>query len=324
MIKRLIYIFIILSIPINSWAICAGPPLNPITDIAWHGIFPIKIGGVPIGQIDLPDPGDPANAPICACPAPPPIFIRIGIPISYWEPSRFIETVKDPYCFPSLGFSVLPNAAVLSGGTSEGQAKNSPSTFAQAHYFIYAPFQLLGMMLDFICVEHTDFDLAYMTEVDPLWNDDLLSAMISPESLLFANPIAQLACMADAATSNLGLPIKYLFWCMGSWGSAYPLTGHKQSDSYTEANGAIAARMIYKLSRQLMIHDTALNLCFKTPTPIWIKNHYRLQAAKPIRGLQVFPVGRTGVLWSPGVNAPVTNGDNFLFMLFRKRACCAF
>lgn len=320
--KAIIFILILSSSDV--WAFCApGLPLNPVTDIAWHGIFPIKIGGVPIGGIELPDPGDPANSPVCACPFPPPIFVRIGIPISYWEPSRFIETVRDPFCFPSLGIAVMPPGAALSGTYAGEGNEQAVKTFAQAHYFIYPPFALLGMFVDWVCVEHSDFDVGYLTEVDPLWNDDLLSAMIQPEALLFANPITQIACMADSVTANAGMPLKWLFWCMGSWGSSYPMTGHIPSERKVQSNAAAAARLIYKLNRQGIMHDTAINLCMKTPTPIWVKSNYRLQMAKPINGLQIIPIGRSGILWEAAMNPPFM-GDNFLFMVFRKRACCAF
>jgi hypothetical protein len=42
-------------------------------------------------------------------------------------------------------------------------------------------------------------DIAYLSEVDPLWNDSTLSMLINPEAALFGNLIAQGACAADAA-----------------------------------------------------------------------------------------------------------------------------
>jgi conjugal transfer pilus assembly protein TraU len=34
-------------------------------------------------------------------------------------------------------------------------------------------------------------DLAYLTEVDPLWADDELAAILNPEAVLFANVVAK-------------------------------------------------------------------------------------------------------------------------------------
>lgn len=303
-------------------AVCKGTFLNPVTDIAWQGIFPIKIGGVPIGKTDLPEPSDPASAPICACPFPP--LIRIGIPISYWEPSRYVETCKDPYCFPSLGFSLSASSVRHAGSVSNHGNRQTPATFAQAHYFIYSPFVMLGMLVDWICVERTDFDVGYLTELDPLWHDDLMALMINPEALLFGNPIAQTSCIADSVSANAGMPLGALYWCMGSWGSAYPLTGHIADGKYIQANAGLGARLIYKLSRQGLIWDDAVNICTQIPTPIWIKSHYRMQIAKPIRGMQIIPIGRSATVWGAGKNPTTGIGDNFVFMIFRKRACCAF
>ena len=46
----------------------------------------------------------------------------------------------------------------------------------------------------FLCFEAASFDIAYITEIDPLWNDDTLTTLINPEVALFANPIAVAAC----------------------------------------------------------------------------------------------------------------------------------
>jgi len=130
--------------------------------------------------------------------------------------------------------------------------------------------------------------------------------------------------VADSVASNAGLPLSSLFWCMGSGGSAYPLTGHVNDDNYVQANNSIAARMIYKLGREGLLWDTATNLCAKVPSPIWVKSHYRLQITKPVRGFQCIPIGRSSLIWGIAKNPPTMKGDNFLWMIFRKRACCAF
>lgn len=333
----------------HAGAICKGSFLNPITDVCWQCIFPIKIGGVMIGKSPgaIAEPPDPANKPICVCPAPPPIFYRYGISLSFWEPARFIETVKDPFCFPSLGFG-LQNSSSNTGGSNQGNGNSSgsgtnlkglggshhengnnedTSVFSQAHYFIFPVWSMLELLTDFVCVEGGGLDVAYMTEVDPLWNDDYMALFVNPEALLFANPIAQFACVADAVSAQTGLPQLPLFWCMGSWGSAYPLSGHIRDEYVVQANAGIAARLIYKLARQGLLWDYGINLCGPVPTPIWVKWNYRLQIAKPTRGMSCIPIGRTGLLWSYLKNPPIGSGgtsDNFLFIIFRKRACCAF
>jgi conjugal transfer pilus assembly protein TraU len=75
-----------------------------------------------------------------------------------------------------------------------------------------------------------DMDIAYLSEVDPMWNDSTLSMIINPEAALFGNLIAQAACAADAAASSAGLPLSPLFWCAGAQGSMYPFTGYTSGE----------------------------------------------------------------------------------------------
>lgn len=327
----IIVLIVLFSLSGNSDAVCKGQFLNPVTDICWQCIFPIKIAGFTVIGGAVEDAPDAASSPVCVCPAPPPVFFRMGVPVSFWEPARFIETVKDPYCFPSLGFGLdNPNKGFLGGGNTAqgGGGKADTESFQQAHYFVFPVWSMMELLVDFVCVERSGFDVAYITEIDPLWNNDLLAFFINPEALLFANPAAQIACTADSVASNAGIPLSPLFWCMGSWGSSYPLSGHIDNENYVEANAGIAARMIYKLSRELLICDTGVNICGCVPTPIWVKQNYRLQIAKPVRDSLCQPVGRSSLVWGYAKNPPFSGSgnasDNFLWMLFRKRTCCAF
>src|SRR3546814_17708739 len=66
--------------------------------------------------------------------------------------------------------------------------------------------------------------------ISPTWTDDSLSFYSPPESKLFANPIAIAACAADAMASTVHKPIQLLFWCAGTWGHSYPLSGNVVDD----------------------------------------------------------------------------------------------
>ena len=85
---------------------------------------------------------------------------------------------------------------------------SASSSFYQAHFYLNPVLYWLEVLLDFPCLENGAFDLAYLTEVDPLWNDDELTLILNPEAVLFANPLALAACAADcvAATLGFGLP----------------------------------------------------------------------------------------------------------------------
>jgi len=316
---RLAILFLLLVVPTKAGA----RVLNPVTDICWDCIFPIKIGGVTVVSSDLPDGPDLANIPICTCPIPIPPFIRVGIPISFWEPARLIETVNAPYHFPSMGVTMPIPSGKRGSHPDRSVDDTDSSTFAQAHYFIFPVWSMLELLTDFICLESSGFDLGYITEVDPLWNNDILSAIISPEVALFANPVAQLSCIPDSVSSNVGISLSPLFWCMGSWGSAYPMTGRVNAGNYLDGNGGAAAKLLYGMGRRLLLCDTGINLCSCVPTPIWMKHNYRFQLAMPVRSARAFPIGQSSLRWGLGKNPPYL-GDNFVWAIFRKRACCAF
>ena len=97
--------------------------------------------------------------------------------------------------------------------------------FYHVHWYIYPVLYWLELLTDFACLEMASVDVAYLTEFDPFWNDDAKSAILNPEAILFGNPIAQGACVADCLTSSCGLASDALFWCSGCQGSLYPFTG---------------------------------------------------------------------------------------------------
>ena len=317
----------IASLPFSALAdeFCKGTPLNPVTDVCWQCIFPVKIGGrisTGGGSPDLPDSNE---NPFCACGSAG--AITVGVRVSFWEPARMIETVKDAYCFPGLGTGLSnPVPGTLNGTQGTEESSGANSIFQQAHYYVFPVWSLMELFADFPCLEESGFDLAYMTEVDPMWNSDTLSFLINPEALLFGNPAAQLACVADSVSASAGYPLDPLFWCMGSWGSSYPMTGTTSMVNPTAANAGIAARMIFKLGRELLLFDPSVTVCGATPTPIWVKSHYRFQIARPVRGNECIPIGRSDLLWGGSKNPPGGTGsnspDNFLWMIFRRTSCC--
>jgi conjugal transfer pilus assembly protein TraU len=213
----------------------------------------------------------------------------------------------------------------LSGGANEQRGGYDVVRYSktQAHHFIFPVWAILELLADFICIEHSGFDVGYLSEVDPLWQSDILAVITQPESLLFANPIAQLACVADSISTNAGYSMSPLYWCVGSGGSAYPMTGNVNNQDFLQANETASARLQYKLARELLVCDTAVHLCTCVPTPIWIKHNYRTHIAKPVRDAWCHPFGRSDLVWGALKNPPMA-GDNFVWMMFRRRACCAF
>lgn len=308
----------LLWLPVSSvQAECKGDPINPFTDIGWSCIFPMTIAGVSVASGNGEENPSSYDNPVCTCAVSK--VTTIGLKTSFWEPKRIIDTAADAFCMVPLGASLkAANSGTLGG--SWGRNSSGGKAFAQAHYYIFPAWHILNMFYDIPCLEDEGFDVAMMTEVMPQWNNEILSLLIQPESILFANPVAAIACSADAAATVVGMPIGSMYWCMGSWGSAYPLAGSITSTDFMEANAGIAARAIYLAGRLGMLWTSSDDGCYTAPNPIWRKDHYKLQVARPVRSPTCIPIGRTGMLWDAGKHD--LRKDNFMWIMFEKKDCC--
>lgn len=320
--KLFLSICFLAAIPLpggNAHAAKCGPDfVNPISDIAWQCIFPIRVGGLVQMNAGAPEDPDTISNPVCVCGTG--TAKMIGISMSFWEPSRFIDTVSDPYCFLAIGSKLAnPTPGQLGGGYIQNDYERK--AFQQMHYYIFPAWAVLDMFQDMPCIDNRSFDIAMITEVLPSWNNEIVGMILTPEAVLFGNPAAQLACAADASAALIGMPINELFWCQGSWPSVYPLSGSITSTDYVEANAGIAGRGIFLMSRLGSTLDPGVSVCGSIPTPIWRKRNYRLQLAKPVRDYSCHPIGRSGLIWSQMKNPPMA-GDNFGWMMFRKVKCC--
>ena len=310
---------------------CMGSSFSPWNDICWNCIYPIKLATVEIKE----DPynygqRDEHNQAFCYCTYDFFPYYRSGTTFSYWEPLRYIETVKTPYCFPGMGSQMDrgTNGTLQGGVTPKAGKSMAAETFAQAHDWQFNTWEIMGMMLDSLCKTSGSFDLKYLTETDSQWNDDEVDTIVDSEKLLFANPVAQLSCAIDAVAATATFPLDVMFWCEGAWGSTYPVTGHIYNAEYTVANAALAGRLLFKLSRTFQLWDGAVNLCHYTPTIIWYKSHFKFQPVRPVADTsKCFPIGKPGFLWSynkniPGKTVSGNANDNFVWMIFSKKECC--
>ncbi len=331
----LIVLFLILAFSSWSFAICKGKFFNPVTDIAWLNLFPIYVGGIKIYDSDIPDSGKDLP-PICVCRTDG--GFRIGVTMSFWEPFGFLEAVFDQGCFPSLGIN-LNGIANAIGGKREGgiQARDTgkadnPAYFAQTHWIRFPLLGVLNILTDVSCVdEHFDFDspwdmaeILHITEVDPAWQDDAIALFLSPEALLFANPLLNMACMADAAKAAFGLPIDTLFWCMGSWDFAYPFSGTNSLDSIAVGAATAVSRFLYRLHRLAVMRDAADDPCHDVIKQIWTKSHYRLQPMRPsVMSGGSIRIGQPASTWTHRISTVRMKGQgNWSFVLWRKVTCC--
>ncbi len=310
-------------LPAPAQAACTDNDfIDPINDIVWDCIFPISIMGIPLDFGEHP-PDNATTDFLCQCPGKGVFGIGLGFMVGFWEPARMVDTTSDPWCFPSLGMEIDGGSAGFGyngGGTLKRGKANL--AFQHYHYYIMPVWALLDLFTDIPCItDEPSFDLAMVSEVRPDWHDDLTAAQLYPETALMGNPATVLACVADAVAATVQRPIDALYWCMGAWGTTYPMTGNITAKDYVAANAGIAGKAMFVQARTGLLPDRAVNYCSSTPMPIWVKSHWRIQQTDPVVDKSCHVIGHPGILWTQRKN-PVGKQDNFSWLLFRKVRCC--
>ncbi len=88
----------------------------------------------------------------------------------------------------------------------------------------------------------------------------------------------------------------------------------------------LVQRMAAKLHRQFIARDTSSSqaMCMSLPQPILRKGQYKTQMLYPTPFTSnAHPFGRVTQPWSAGREYPV-RGEDAAYLIWRKRACCAF
>lgn len=307
---------------------CTGSFVNPMTDVCWGCLFPLSVGSIKIWGSNRADTANPA-LPLCACGSPIP---RIGVALGFWEPVRLIDVTTKPFCFPNLGGIKLdPGFNVGNGYVSQGSqigGRGQNTAKYHVHYYVYPLLYWLEILTDFLCFEKSSVDIAYVTELDPTWQDDALTTILNPEAALFTSVPAQAACAADCVAATTHLPLDKLFWCSGCNGPMYPMNGNIGANVGMEQSSRLAAEhMLYKMHREGLAWGTmgSKGLCAKYLMPILKKQQYRLQMVNPapmVSGREACsPIGASTILPHSGRVYPVT-GEDVGFLVWRKRNCC--
>jgi conjugal transfer pilus assembly protein TraU len=319
------------SYRVNAKAVCAGRFVNPITDVCWKCLFPLAIAGRTVADPDKDNatPSEPKTF-FCQCGDPIP---RIGIPIGFWEPFRMADVTLKPFCMVSLGGTDLKLPIRASEGTAglkEDGRRGAKTAFYHAHWYVYPVLYWMNLVVNLACMTPESFDIAYMTELDPLWQDDELAIWLNPEVALFANPLAQMACSVDCAKASVSTPINALFWCAGCQGGVYPLTGTLPfHHGGVDASTLILEKLIFKLHRELLLFGSTGKkaACGLYPMPWWRKDQYKLQMTYPSvtknTKMACNPIGRTTFFWGSNKEYPI-KGEDFAYLIFRRRFCCVF
>jgi conjugal transfer pilus assembly protein TraU len=319
----------------TSWAAlasemtsCTGKWPNFVTETCWSCLFPFNVGGVPIGPTGRDIPGD--NGPAaCKCPAPPPVYQRVGFTTNFWEPARIIEVVRGPGCLASAGALDLKIP-----GPEHTQQRSSATrkdgSFYHAHFYAAPLLYIMQLLVDSGCVQAQELDWVYGTEFDVAWDDDSLANIIrSPEVILTSSVPAQGSCAADCIQSSL-LPNQALFHCSGCNGTMFPLSGHVQAHvGGVQASTLIAQRLVATMQREGIewTHHSPAAICSPFLNPVIDKVAGKLQPLYPIPKAVPAPtccnwMAENTILIGAGQEVPAL--ENFIYLYWRKRTCCSF
>jgi conjugal transfer pilus assembly protein TraU len=304
-----------------SAAPCPTGIINPITKISWKCIFPITIAGVSIGGTDQPNqPGDRMGNPICICPSPTLGIPTPGLKVSMSAPTHWVDTNSNKGCMSALGVDLIPGDS-LDNGSLEQRADGTQLQYLHTHYYIAPVFAMLDLFTDIPCLKSEGFEVAYLSEVDPAYGNPFLSLFVYPETVLFNNPAAVLSCIADAAASTgMRRPLDLLYYCQGSWGATYPLTGYNSASNNVEGHAFIAAKGVFRMGRLGLSRRSDPGGCYEVPAPLWQKSGFKLQQMLPVKQSSCINIGQSGLLWSGGMGRPTK--DNHTFAVFERKTCC--
>ena len=338
--RILIALIAVLMMPVSARAsmTCKGRFVNPITDICWSCLMPISIGELGIGKGSSPKKRDTKNpaSPVCACiKAPNPVPIP-GISVGFWEPVRLVDVTRTPYCMVNLGGIELGSdrKKISSFRTGYDRKRSTDTSFYHVHYYVYPLIYWLELLTDFMCLEQSLFDVAYMSELDITWNDPKIQNLLNPEAALFSSPIAQSACALDCASSSVSMPIDSMFWCAGCWGNIYPFSGANADHVGGVQNSSLlTSRIIAKMHRIGLAQSTSTSdgkingpICKKSRALKIKKSQYKLQMVNPkstSSGIGCWPLGLSDMAYSSFKEYPY-DGQDWGYLIWRKKNCCLF
>jgi len=299
---------------------CSGRIFNPVTELNWNNGLPIVAGGVKLGASG---PNNPVlhNMPtICKCGIIP------GLGITYWEPSYVAEVSRVAGCLSTLGGKSAFGSAKAYMNANKTEGSDGQSQRMQIHWYKYPVAAMMDVLKNYGgCLSLPEFQLAYMSEIDPDWNSGPFSILSQAETLLFANPIAALACLPEVGTALFNMNLDVLYWCSGSQGAIFPLNGNSQSHtSDAKGNLQILAKYVARTFRTGGIFSTTgpWATCTSVYSPIWIKSQFRIDPIYPIHVNRTIVFGKPEAAYSlPGINTPVSTES--AYMIWQAKQCCA-
>jgi len=212
----------------DGMSVGACPDANIFTNIFSQVCWSCFLNDLNILGVGRRPDGAAGPSPVCMCQDELGVP-EIGWPLGFWSPAKVQEQVTTPWCMPGLGGIRLQreNFSGL-GHVSRGhRSRGEPTAYFQAHSYSFPLMQMMEMLILPNCTSgYYDFDLLGITEINPLWNNDLLSLIMSPSAVLFSSPLARAWCAEDCVSTTMNNQRESAYGCAGCDGHLYPLTGN--------------------------------------------------------------------------------------------------
>lgn len=310
---------------------CTGNFPNLVSDICYDCMFPMTMGG---GALNFGVDGDDydtgaGSTAICVCRT----SLKVGTPMSFWEPRYMLDTTNIPGCFPLLGaVNITPSYNSMEYGaiqhTNSGLGGTVKGAFMHANLYLNPVMTALGVISSSPCLDTRSFDTPFVSWADPTWNDDNLAMILTPYAFPFAGVPEIAAEGPDAIAATLSFPIPELFWVAGAWGPMYPLNGNVATANTPEqVSHLLLARIFAKFhaaaAQQTTAGEDALRSCGSMGVPqlIMDKRQYKTNRTFPFPDNLCTPIGRP--LHFQEIGAARPHDKDYGYFIFQRKDCCA-
>lgn len=303
------------ALPAAATPGCVGKMWNPLTDLDYSLLGAIKIGGVQI----LPSPKSLGSPPkhkastLCFCEDG--LDSGWGLGLTYWLPAYINDVARQAGCLGFInGTNILPGFISLSSAQdfSVGATKSerAGTTSMQVHYAYADIISIAGKSIFEKCGSlSSGLKVSYLTEPDFIFQNDIYSAVLSPQvSLLAAVPLlSQAACGAEAMANTLGA---WQDFGICGWESVrYPLSGNTEATNSAQVTNM---EVTIKYLTRASIIGTNLRtygrdvMCEPKYEPFYDPFQHRYQWSYPARTATRY--NQNVVLW--GLSRKQTGGFN--------------
>ena len=355
---KVVLMSVLLSTGLNNVALAEAPGcVNAkviggalLTDVCWSCVFPIRVAGVTISGDAIPKQDDDnivdlqikenakdysnripkgaANQRFCMCTDNQGVA-RPGVVTSLWQPAYLVEYQRVSGCSSVLNGIRLPFNRMFQGTERKEEVEpgDGQKTFRHYHFYSFPIMLMLDMWVPSHCNPGSfhDLDVMYLSEVDPTWNSDMLAYFTNFETTLIANPVGMAACIPDAPASMMGYPIETLWWCAGSWGAIYPLSGNVNGRSgILRTTSLMATRTIAALHRRGVMWGTMgeAMMCGGEVMPRFPKTQYRMTLMYPMpETSDSHVIGEPTMMWGTNRTIPSV-GEDPIYIIWRWIDCC--